>query len=823
MKIHYLKISLILFLLQVSLTCFGSEVDSTVVRLIEESKDVSGNNLSLASYKAKRAIRIAQRKGYPKLLGEAYFNYGNLLRKKHFYQEALQAYLNAEQIFTRQSQDSLVYVLNEVIAELFLENNSYKEALVLYHQLQNAALIRKEQTKLAYFTLKLALCQYKLEMFDESELELKKSKRLYRQVADHKSVQDIVLLEALLLKSKKEYERGIKLLENYMAKNVNLEISMAPVLLQLGELNLAYGRRAEAYGYFEKARKEFQKTESFVNEANALVLISDLFSIGDSLLPYLDYLLDAERIFETKKLRYSQAYSQIKIASFYQLQEKYDSALMFLDKAYAAYNMLDSKIGMAKTKYLKGDLSFKNGNRSLALENYNTSSKLFLELGDTLNYKRSFIDLVEVQNSLGLYEKSRKVLHRSEALFERASVDLRKEYLELYSEVCSNLKLHDKALKLYKKAVLLRDSVENNEHTKAFEQLKWFYKGELNRYNAQQGIVDIAIWEDDAEQVKENTDMKRFYLLVIALGVFVILVFVVIFYVQKHANSLTKKELSDRTNELFKKEREYNLSKSIVEHQNKIISQQNYDIEKSTENTRSNLLNLLPEKTELDEVLGDNLLVYKAKQAELSGDFYWVHENGGIKTIVLGDSSGTVVSAALMSVFVLNLLNELKEHNIYDSADYMNAINEQVIEYLYETGGAQSGLRMAVVCIDTQREELRFSGARMSLYHFRNEKLTKLKGDNHAIGFGANKNLFRTRIMKLQSFDQLLLMSKGVVNSTKTGLKKKLTDKKLMNELEVLSSYEIEEQRKALYHLLDLKDTHSDLIDDMSLLSWKAL
>jgi len=823
MEIRNIRIGFIfLFVLGfISVLEANVEVDSTIYRLIRESQLKSTENLNLASYKAKRAIRVAQRKGKTKLLADAYCNYGEVLKKKYFFQEALQAFLKAESIYVRHQNKEELQILRVLLAKLFVDTENYKEALILYHNLRNKAKLSGDQKNYAEFSVKIALCQFKLGLYQESELELKKCKHLFQRLNDLQSEREILLLEARMLQKQGESTEAIQLLKSALNENMDDAYRNALVYVLLGDMYMQKGERTKALGYFEKAREIFRTEQKLVDEANTLVQLSELYKEGESAEEYKKYLTRAGMIFSDLNLQYSKAYADIKLAYLHQKQRHYDSSLVLLQRTYDIYNALDSKSGMAKIQLLKGDVYLYKNNSALALDSYVKASKLFLELSDSSGFKICVINAVKAQNNLGLFELSREMLQKHENHFSSCGVELRKLYLELFSEVYSNLNLHDKALSLYKESILLRDSVPDKKIERAFEELKWSYKTELNKFSMEQGDIHLADWENDSESIPEKK-MKRLTLFVIVIGGISILIFSIVFYIQKNANTITKKKLASKTSELEEKEHQYGVATAIVEHQKRIISQQINDISESVDKLKSNLETLLPDNSHLTTVLGSHILFFQPKQ-EVSGDFYWVNDNDGIKTIVLGDSAGGQLSSALFSVFVLNCLNKLVATNMSDPADYLNALGVQVKKLQDEAKDSYVGLRIGVVCVDEKNKELRFSGARMNLFHFRNEKLTKIKGANKTLALGSKDYMFSSQVMNIEDFDQVFLFTKGIIDQPSGPLPQKITEKRFVNQLEVLSSYEIEEQKEELLDLIHKYKGDDEQLDDMSLLTWKIL
>jgi len=130
-----------------------------------------------------------------------------------------------------------------------------------------------------------------------------------------------------------------------------------------------------------------------------------------------------------------------------------------------------------------------------------------------------------------------------------------------------------------------------------------------------------------------------------------------------------------------------------------IIEEKNKDITDSINYAKNIQEAILPNFSEIDDVLKDHFVFFKPKDI-VSGDFYWFANKGGHAFIAACDCTGHGVPGAFVSMIGNNLLNQIvleKDEN--DTAKILTSLNDGVKRVFTREGSqdAQDGMDMALL------------------------------------------------------------------------------------------------------------------------------
>lgn len=228
---------------------------------------------------------------------------------------------------------------------------------------------------------------------------------------------------------------------------------------------------------------------------------------------------------------------------------------------------------------------------------------------------------------------------------------------------------------------------------------------------------------------------------------------------------------------------------------------------------------LLPKIEFINENIDEYFILHQPK-SHVSGDFYWVHTQGNIKIIAVGDCTGHGISGALMHMLGAVYLNEIVTRNNYKSAsDILEQLRDYIMKSLNQTGKSgetQDGLDIALCLINCKTKELQFTGANNPVYIIRNNELIEIKGDRMPVGIHINFNKpFTNNLFKLKSSDQLYLFSDGYADQFGGPNGKKFRYKQF-KELLINNSHEpMNIQKEILNNIHDKWRGSLDQIDDI--------
>jgi serine phosphatase RsbU (regulator of sigma subunit) len=157
-------------------------------------------------------------------------------------------------------------------------------------------------------------------------------------------------------------------------------------------------------------------------------------------------------------------------------------------------------------------------------------------------------------------------------------------------------------------------------------------------------------------------------------------------------------------------------------------------------------------------------ILFKPKDI-VSGDFYWLAENGNKIIITAVDCTGHGVPGAFMSMLGVSFLNKIIiEKNILNADAILNDLRNNVISALQQTGQegeARDGMDMSLVVIDLENMSMEFAGANNPLYMIREDVLKETKADRMPIAYYQESEKFSKHKIELHKGDTFYLFSDG--------------------------------------------------------------
>jgi len=148
---------------------------------------------------------------------------------------------------------------------------------------------------------------------------------------------------------------------------------------------------------------------------------------------------------------------------------------------------------------------------------------------------------------------------------------------------------------------------------------------------------------------------------------------------------------------------------------------------------------ILPSEDQMSSCFKDHFIIWQPKDS-VGGDIYFFHTLGKDRYLLLViDCTGHGVSGA----FVTMLIKALQEQFVLEHKDrdispaealkYFNISIKQLLNQ--EDFDSNVGLDMAIVLIDKQKNNLKFSGANIPLYYIEDNKLHTIKPDRYSVGY----------------------------------------------------------------------------------------
>lgn len=263
-----------------------------------------------------------------------------------------------------------------------------------------------------------------------------------------------------------------------------------------------------------------------------------------------------------------------------------------------------------------------------------------------------------------------------------------------------------------------------------------------------------------------------------------------------------------------------------IENQREELELYNKDITDSLNYARRIQEALLPADHHIRKIFPDHFIFYRPKHI-VSGDFYWVSENGHRSFIVAADCTGHGVPGALMSMIGLELLQKIfNEMKVYSSDEILLTLNRELESSFSreEDGRAliKDGIEMSICVIDREKMIMEFSGAFLPIYIVRDDRLYEIKGDKINVGQTFDEDVsFNRSSFSLQRGDLLYLFSDGYADQFGGPDNKKFMYRRLRHILLTISKYPLPDQHRILEETITSWMGDFEQIDDMMIIGVK--
>ncbi|MEO5332766.1 MAG: SpoIIE family protein phosphatase [Magnetococcus sp. YQC-5] len=237
------------------------------------------------------------------------------------------------------------------------------------------------------------------------------------------------------------------------------------------------------------------------------------------------------------------------------------------------------------------------------------------------------------------------------------------------------------------------------------------------------------------------------------------------------------RSMLDRIRSYLDELKEMNLSlENKVRERTQDLAQKALELENANRNIidsikyAKNIQNaILPKHELLNQCIEDFFVIWQPKDI-VGGDFYWFrqgrdHEEGYL--IALADCTGHGVPGALMAMTTYSLMREIITiQNFSDPASILMQLNRSLRTALgqeYQDAASDDGLDMGLCHVNPKQGQIVFAGARQPFYYVNNDKIYRIKGDRHSIGY-KNSNpdfIFKNNFIDIGTGIQCYLTSDG--------------------------------------------------------------
>jgi len=258
----------------------------------------------------------------------------------------------------------------------------------------------------------------------------------------------------------------------------------------------------------------------------------------------------------------------------------------------------------------------------------------------------------------------------------------------------------------------------------------------------------------------------------------VLIVVIIVVYIHIREQNLIKEKIvleqkvEERTAEVVQKSME--------------IEEKNRDITASIRYAERIQRAMLPK----EDTFKDTFVLFLPKDI-VSGDFYWMYDNGDWQLIAAVDCTGHGVPGAFMSIIGHNSLNKVvREYGLTRPAAIIDQLNIEVMKSLLQRHekAINDGMDLALIAFNKKEFTLEFAGAYNPLYVVRKGEVFVYKGDRFPIGMTTmdEKKNFTNHLIDIEPGDMLYMCSDGYADQFGSDDVKKYKSgnvKKLLSEI----------------------------------------
>lgn len=245
---------------------------------------------------------------------------------------------------------------------------------------------------------------------------------------------------------------------------------------------------------------------------------------------------------------------------------------------------------------------------------------------------------------------------------------------------------------------------------------------------------------------------------------------------------------------------------SKVRERTKEINEKNSKLEEANKEIKDSIAYakkiqeaILPAEQLIKSKFKDSFIFYKPKDI-VSGDFYWFADAGDEILFAVVDCTGHGVPGALMTVIGSSLLNQIVNIGGERSpAAILKELDRRVIETLRQydkNSQSNDGMDIAMIKYNFKTSQLTYSGAKRSMFLFRNDKLIEIKGSKYPIGSTQydTEKIYSEEQVRIETKDTLYLFTDGYQDQFGGMFGKKFMAKRFKELLYELSLMKIHDQ-----------------------------
>lgn len=420
-----------------------------------------------------------------------------------------------------------------------------------------------------------------------------------------------------------------------------------------------------------------------------------------------------------------------------------------------------------------------------AMNYFLESLKIRETLNNPLGVVECYTNIGTLLYNTGQFARAREYFVLSEGLAKtiHSKESLRFAYENL-SKIEDELGNSAKAFDYYKLYILFRDSIDNSEIASAQTALEMQYQFDK---------------EKEANRLlQERKEAQTKIILYSVIGGLILIGFFSIL--------------------LFKRWKETQSQKKIIEEKNLLVERKNEEIMDSITYAKRIQTAILPSQQLLNDLIPNQFVLYLPKDI-VAGDFYWLEHSEDKIFFAVADCTGHGVPGAMMSVVCHNALNRsVKEFGCIQPGEILDKTREIIVKELSKNDHSVSdGMDISLCVLDQKNNTVLWAGANNPLWIYRSEsqQIEEWKSNKQPIGVYSNALPFTTHSIQVFQGDRIYLFTDGFADQFGGPNGKKLMRKAFQELLLKSSKASVEAQKQELEQFYENWKGELDQVDDV--------
>ncbi|MFM7022720.1 MAG: tetratricopeptide repeat protein [Flavobacteriales bacterium] len=780
----------------------------------------------------------------------------------------LQLYLDLSVMYRKTSADSALYYAT--LAYNNSNEKAYRRYRADALLFQGVAIFKKGDFKqaLLYFTTalqysesinyprgtsaaerSLGIYYYQMGDYRHAIEYYKKSIAISEKIGDKVEIGKTTGQIASIYHSQGEYDKSLEYFNRAMEIADELK-DMEQVALLVNKIGNVFNDKGEfdqALNYYEKSLEIYRKSGDSRGESTAYANIGNIYFRKGRYLDAQNAHLKSLKINEEMGNKHGIANSYLTLGAIYKDQKDYNKALDYYDKALKIVDKMGDKAMLSLIMRNMGEIYQSQQKKTLALDYFQRGLDISTKIGDvsgvsqSLNLLGNFYmnekdfnkagelfdqylvtsqelgdksAIAEAHTNVGTVlmeqKKTKDAIEHCKAGYygaiELGSLAVKSASCECLYKAYEQLSKPDSAFRYFRLHYAYRDSLINNENSKAIARHEMQY--EYNKKFLSDSIANAQKKEMDELRYHNESRKQKLYTYM-SLGAFVITLILAI-------GIFTNFRLKQQSNRIIKKQKE-------------LVEEKNAEIMSSIRYAQRIQNALLTSDEHWDAISHDHFVYLKPKDV-VSGDFYWAHYFNDNKAIwVAADCTGHGVPGAFMSMLGIGFLNEIVvEDNIIYPNEILNRLRTKIINALRQKGQQHQqmdGMDLALCLWDKNTNKLVYSGANNPLWVMRKGELIEIRPDKQPVGFLLDdvSEPFTMHELQLHKGDIIYTFTDGFTDQFGGQEGKKFKFKRFRDLLKSIEKQPMYHQRDAIQEAFELWKGEHDQVDDVCIIGVKVV